>query len=123
MIIKQIFYNLINNTKLINELPVTEEAALKYLNYITHPNFGYRNDNNYDAYDYQKIIYIEMNFQNNEEIQQKIKDLKKYIAQNYIYRKKYLKRIKNDVFNSEDIVDVKALKFFTYPLPDLEKEE
>lgn len=121
---KQIFYNLINNTILTNEIPTTEDKALKYLNFITHNNFNYHNDNSYDALDYEKIIYLEETFKDNLEIQEKIKELKTYICKNYIFKKKFQKRIKSTIFNNKNVYsNIECLKEYLYYLPDsLEKK-
>lgn len=123
MIVKKIFYYLIDNTKNIKDLPNTEEEALNYLKYIGSPYFAYKNDNNYDAYNYEKIIYIEMNFLTNIEIQEKIKELKTMISNNYAYKSKYLNRIKSKIFTEQKLIDPIAVKQFRYQLPEPEKNE
>lgn len=115
---KKVSYHLINNTNYNLSL----EQALKYINYITNKQFTYHNDNNYDGLNYEKIIYIETTFAENEEIQLKIKNLKNYIAQNYLFKQKYLQRIKSNVFttdiNLNDILTFKEHIFFGLPVEE-----
>ena len=119
---QQILLNLINNTDLSDEIIMTEEQALKYLNYITHKYFKYKSDNNYDILNYKKILYLEETFNTNQEIQQKIQEIKKQVVKDYIFKKQYQKRIKSNVFFdplTKD--DIKSLKYYTYHLPDINK--
>lgn len=118
MIVKKFFYYLIDNTSITDKIPQTEEEALKYLQYISSSYFAYKNDNNYDAYDYEKIIYIEMNFSNNIEIQNIIQKLKLMISNSYAYKNKYLNRIRSKIFTEQKLIDSIAAKQYRYQLPD-----
>ena len=66
---KKVSYHLINNTS----LEISREEALQYINYLVNKEFFYKNDNNYDGLNYEKIISIEILFQKDDEIQMKIK--------------------------------------------------
>ena len=120
---KKVSYHLINNTS----LEISREEALQYINYLVNKEFFYKNDNNYDGLNYEKIISIEILFQKDDEIQMKIKELKALIAENYIFKQKYLKRIKSQVFNptitKKDCDNFKDFLYFGLPRTIKQEED
>ena len=76
-------------------IPQTEEEALSYLYFIdrTQHNNGYT----LDLINYEKLIYIEVNFSSNKKIQQLLINIKENIANNFILKHKYIQRITDDL--------------------------
>ena len=69
----------------------TKEEAIEYLKIFLDSTFGYSSNFNYDVTDYMKLIYIELKFQNNLEIQDLLKQIKEKISNAYILKNNYLK--------------------------------
>lgn len=65
------------------------------MNVITELNYYLEHPNNsvYDIIDYEKLIYFEIRFGDDEEIMNKLTTLKYIICKNYILRKKLLHRL------------------------------
>lgn len=84
---------LIFNTPPFGPNEYTEEKALKYLQYINNPKFYYNNMNNYDIIDYEKLIYIEISFQDNLEIQNLIAQIKQNVSDGYKIKNQYRERV------------------------------
>lgn len=91
------FHYLVKNTEVIQPLQIEREQTLKYLKLINSFNKFYSNLCNYDLIDYQRLIYIENIYQDDEEIIQLIKEIKARISDSYIYKHKYIKRITNPI--------------------------
>lgn len=76
-------------------LITSEQDALKYLYMIdctaANPTCVY------NIIDYELLIYIELYFQNNEEIQQLLTHIKENIYHSFILKHKYIARITDDV--------------------------
>lgn len=89
------FHCLVNNTD--NLLILEREQAFRYLTLINNLGPYYSNNCNYDLIDYQKIIYIEEVFNNDEEIIFLINKIKKAISEAYSYKQKYIKRLTNNI--------------------------
>lgn len=100
---ERIPFNLIHNTPTEYPLCEDEQDALLYLKLLLDKDFLYLNWLNYDIIDYEKIIYIEMNFSNNEEIKSLLDVLKTNISNNYITKNNYLNRIKSNIINIDTI--------------------
>lgn len=100
---ERIPFSLINNTPIEYPLCKDEEDALLYLKLLLDKDFLYLNWLNFDVIDYEKIIYIEMNFSNNEEIKQLLDILKSNISNNYIIKNNYLNRIKSNIIDTDAI--------------------
>lgn len=76
-------------------LITTEQEALKYLYFIDQT---YANSSSvYNIIDYELIIYIELFFQNNTEIQQLLTNIKANIYHDFIVKHKYIKRLTDDL--------------------------
>ena len=100
------FYYLLTNTPTNYPITITETEALDYLNYINKSNFLYNNISNYNIIDYEKLIFIEYTFINNQEIQELLIEIKKNIADGYYIKNQYKNRIfdfKNIILNPIDI--------------------
>lgn len=93
------FYYLLINTPTDYPIILTEEEALNYLNYINQNNFLYNNISNYDIIDYEKLIFIEYIFIDNQNIQKLLIEIKKNIANGYYLKNQY----KNRIFDFKDI--------------------
>ncbi len=87
------YYYLLINTPLTYPVCLTEEEALTYLKYINRDDFQYNNIANYDILDYEKILYIEVSFPDNEEIQKLLTQIKANIATGYVIRNQYKNRL------------------------------
>lgn len=101
------YYYLLTNTPLTYPLPLTEEEGLKYLQFLNKPNFLYNNISNFDIIDYEKLIYIENTFKQNETIQNIIKEIKNNIANGYQIRNQY----KNRIFDFTDIPEERVFEY------------
>lgn len=73
----------------------SEEDALKYLYFLDQTLAN--SSSIYDIFDYELIIYIELFFQNNEEIQQLLTNIKANIYHDFIIKHKYIKRLTDDL--------------------------
>lgn len=91
--------SLIINTPIEYPLYKNEKEALIYLQLLTDKDFLYKNHLNYDAVNYENLIYIEEEFGQYEEINTLLQKIKKDIADNYVYKQKYLKRLKNNIID------------------------
>ena len=91
--IKNNFYFLLKNTPHSYPIPIDETAAIEYLHLINHMEFYYNNSCCYDLIDYEKIIYIELTFKDNSEIQDLIKSIKELISANYVFKNQYKNRV------------------------------
>lgn len=67
-----------------------EGCALRELDFYFSNNI---NSGNFDIVNYERLIYIELRFTDNEEIQKKVQDLKQIICSNYIVRQKLLEKL------------------------------
>lgn len=92
------FFQLLKYTKsFLNHYD--ESQAKNDLEYwIKHPNNAV-----FDIIDYEKLIYIELNFPDSLDIQELIQQLKVIIAENYLQKKQLMNRLilnnemKNDI--------------------------
>lgn len=91
------FHALVNNTNINFPLYLERQEILKYLKLINSFNKFYSNMCNFDLIDYQRLIYIEENYSDDEEIINLIKTIKQRISESYIYKHKYLKRLTNKI--------------------------
>ena len=83
---------------LLKYLDVSIKNPIEYLNFIlNHPE--YHNDQVLDLIDYEKLITIEMQNQNNEEIQMLCKKIKNIIATKYMNKRKILARLEGRPIN------------------------
>lgn len=73
----------------------TEEEALKYLYLIDGAAANV--STTYNIIDYELLIYLELYFQNNQEIQQLLSNIKANIYHNFILKHKYIMRITDDL--------------------------
>lgn len=87
------FQYILLNTPWSYPLAITKEQALKYLTLISREEFLYNNVHCYDAIDYQKLIFLEMHFANDSDIQEKILSIKNDIAIGYKIQNQYRNRI------------------------------
>lgn len=96
----QSFINMINNTP--SNFLLNEEESLEYLLFLNRTYWN--NLATVDIIDYEKLIYIELNFPNNYEIQNLISIIKENIYKNYKYKNKLLSRIlDNNIFNNNKL--------------------
>lgn len=97
---EQVPLSLIENTPIEYPLCKNEDEASLYIKLLLDPEFIYTNGLNYDLIDYEKLIYIEDTFaQNNSELAAQITKLKSMISYNYIFKNKYLTRLKHNIPN------------------------
>lgn len=89
------FHRLVDSTN--NQQILKRQQALQYLNLINNLGSYYSSNCNYDLINYQKIIYIEETFKDDEEIMSLINSIKKTISSSYAYKCKYIKRLINDI--------------------------
>lgn len=87
------FVYLLDNTPPDYPICLDEKEALKYLEVIDSEEFGYNNINAYDIIDYEKLIYIETMFPENEKIQTLLNEIKASIAYGYRIKNQYKNRI------------------------------
>ena len=107
---------LINNTPIAYPLCKNAEEAIEYLKIFSDPEFGFHNGFNYDTTDYEKLFYIEINFSDNVIIQELLQEIKIKIAEGYIRKHNYLKRIMPK--NIKDIdLDWRPQEFLSIELP------
>ena len=86
------YFPFFTNTFKYNNFTITEEEAKKYLIYfINHEEFN--NSFLYDLLNYEKLIYIEMTYKDNNEITFLIEKLKQRIADNWLKKQQFLNRI------------------------------
>lgn len=120
-----VFHHLVFNTPIEYPLCADREQALRYLKIINSPNFYYNSFSNYNIIDFEKIIYLDEVFKNDEEIQKLLLEVKGQIARSYNYKNQYLKRI-TDFIPKERfdlIYDNYMVKAFDFPNPMKESEE
>ena len=120
-----IFHHLVFNTPIEYPLCADREQAFRYLKIINSPNFYYNSFSNYNIIDFEKIIYLDEVFKNDEEIQKLLLEVKGQIARSYNYKNHYLKRI-TDFIPKERfdlIYDNYMVKAFDFPNPMKESEE
>lgn len=92
-------YNQIH--KMTDHIPKTfplissEEEALKYL-YLIDRSIA-NSSTVYNVIDYELLIYLELYFQNNEEIQQLIVNIKENVYHSFILKHKYVLRLTDDL--------------------------
>ena len=84
-----------NNYPLYNN----KDEALFYLKLLTDKNFLYTNHLNYDAINYEHLLYIEEVFGEDDEIFSLIKQIKLDIVENYIFKQKYLHRLSSNIID------------------------
>lgn len=94
------FYFILDSTPCSFPVPLDEQQATNYLTIILDKDFLYNNIDCYDILDYEKIIYIENKFNNNNKIQDLISKIKENIAYAYELKNKYRNRIL-DIPNSQ----------------------
>lgn len=68
-----------------------EDCALRELQYYLEE--GHDNCLNYDVINYERLIYIEEFFSDNEEIRGMLHDLKHIICENYVQRQLLISRL------------------------------
>jgi hypothetical protein len=68
----------------------SEQDAMTYINFLL--NITLDNLSSINIYDYEKIIYFEIIYPDNNSLQEAIIQLKNKIAQNFIFKQKLLKR-------------------------------
>lgn len=80
-------------------VPKTEKEALNYLYFVDRTLF----DNSYslDLINYEKLIYIEVNFSSNATIRQLLINIKQNISDNFIIKHKYLQRLTDNLCADE----------------------
>lgn len=81
-----------NSTFKYSNFTLSLEEAKTYLHYFLN-NQQYLNEYLYNLIDYEKLFYIEIFYQNNEDIQYLIRELKEIIANNWLKKQQLLKRI------------------------------
>lgn len=86
--IKRLTYNRLND---LMEFSIDYGDALNFLNAFEHTK--YDNISTSDLTDYEKLIYIELKWPNDEIIKEKLLDIKNKINRNYIIKNKVLKRL------------------------------
>lgn len=76
-------------------VPCSEQEALNYLYFLDRTLF----DNGYslDLIDYEKLIYIEVNFSTNKTIRQLLINVKQNISDNFVIKHKYIQRLTDDL--------------------------
>lgn len=99
------FAYILDNTPTDYPVCLTEEEGLKYLEIINSREFGYNNINAYDIIDYEKLIYIETMYPNNQEIQVLLQAIKANIAYGYRLKNQYKNRIIDMPIYNDWIVD------------------
>ena len=92
---------LIQNTPPEYPLCIDKKEAILYLDLLLDPQFIYTNFLNYDAIDYEKLLYIEFTFSEDEEIIEKIQQIKTDIVGNYILKNNYISRLKHNIIDLE----------------------
>lgn len=95
----QVPMSLLDSTDYVPNLYTSEKEAIIYLQLLTDNEFMYTNILNYDAIDYEHLIYIEQTFGYDNEIKNLISQIKNNICNNYILKQKYLERIKINTIN------------------------
>lgn len=95
---------------------LTKEEALNYLKVINYYNFSYNNICCYDIIDYEKLIFIEVNFSKDEEISEILFNIKKNIAEGYKIKKQYKNRI-IDIPENLPVEEQKVLREGYYGIP------
>lgn len=122
---KNNFHKLVFNTPIQYPLCQNRESALYYLKMITNKDFFYTSFSNYNLIDANKIIYIEEEFKDDEEIIELIAQIKQIIKTGYQYKHQYKARISD--FISKDRFDTEfddfMVSIFNFPKPLNEKEE
>lgn len=76
-------------------IPKNIEEAIEYLYFLDRTFY----DNLYsiDLIDYEKLIYIEIQFGENKKVLQLISNIKNNISNNFIIKHKYISRITDDL--------------------------
>lgn len=77
----------LNFTFKYNNFIYSQQEALIYLKNIY-------NNKSYDLIDYEKFIYIDVNFSNNNEIQYFINKIKQDISNNWFKKQQFINRLK-----------------------------
>lgn len=91
------FHNLVASTKITYPLFTTKEQALNYLKIIDSWGEYYLSSSNFKLIDYERFIYLECEFTNDEEIMSLVNRIKQRISRGYKYKQQYLKRITNPI--------------------------
>lgn len=91
------FHNLVTSTKVTYPLFTTKEQALNYLKIIDSWGEYYLSSSNFKLIDYERFIYLECEFTEDEEIMTLVNKIKERIARGYKYKQQYLKRITNPI--------------------------
>lgn len=91
------FHNLVDNTEVFYPLDLQKEEIIKYLKLINNFNKFYSNLCNYDLIDYERLIYIENTFKDDDDIIKIIEEIKQRISESYVYKHRYIKRITNSI--------------------------
>lgn len=124
MKINENFYFILNNTPINYPVCLSVSEALNYLTFINSNDFQYNNISNYDIIDYEKLIYIETNFNDNIEIQELLKEIKSNIAFAYKLKNQYKNRIFDFPTGQEErIFEYTTQKYYGLPRNLLKKEE
>lgn len=89
---------LTDNIELNYPIPQNEQEALDYLYFLDRTAF----DNGYslDLINYEKLIYIELNFSSNLTIRQLLMNIKQNISNNFLIKHKYIKRLTDDLYDT-----------------------
>jgi hypothetical protein len=119
------FHNLVSNTRIDYPLCLDRKDAINFLKLIGHPDFYYGSFHNYDIIDYKKLIYIEMSFQDDLEIQELLKEIKQFITEAFIYKHQYIKRITNPIPRErfEAVYDDFMTGLYDFPVIDGKEDE
>ena len=86
--------NNLNFYGLLNYIDASVKNPIQYLNFILN-HAEYHNDQVFDLIDYEKLIAIEMQNLNNEEIQTLCTKIKNIITMKYIAKRKLLIRLES----------------------------
>lgn len=83
----------LENTYLYNNFNISKNYAMAYLKKLLDEHDLWLNDQAIESLDYEKILYIEQYFTDEEDIQLLIKQLKNIIIDNWIKKQKLLIRL------------------------------
>lgn len=81
-----------NYTFKYNNFSESESEAIYYLNILLNKNM--LNNSCYNNINYEKLIYIEVNYKDNVEIQFLLNKIKQQIAENWLKKQQILNRLK-----------------------------
>ena len=87
-----IFNPFIHQTTEYNNFSISIEESIKFLNKLLNSK-NYSNRTSYDFIDYEKLLFIENQYENNEEIMFLIKKIKNIISKNYLFKQQLLNKL------------------------------